>query len=60
MGLLRDLTDDQRRDVLAFVETNSHRMRELSLRMVLKVGTIRKMNMPAWETLAKVTCCKNG
>lgn len=58
-GLLKDLSDEQRNDVLAFVEHNSHRMRELSLRMVLKVASIRKMNMPAWESLAKVTCCKN-
>lgn len=58
-GLLKDLNDDQKKDVLAFVEQNSHRMRELSLRMVLKVASIRKMNMPAWDSLAKVTCCKN-
>lgn len=58
-GLLSDLTDDQRKDVLDFVDQNSHRMRELSLRMVLKIATIRKMNMSSWESLAKVTCCKN-
>lgn len=58
-GLLRDLNDNQKADVLRFVDQNSSRMRELSLRMVLKVASIRKMEMPAWESLAKVTCCKN-
>lgn len=58
-GLLRNLNDTQKADVLRFVEQNSHRMRELSLRMVLKIASIRKMEMPAWESLAKVTCCKN-
>lgn len=58
-GLLKDMSEEQKQDVLAFVEHNSYRMRELSLRMVLKVASIRKMNMPAWDSLAKVTCCKN-
>lgn len=58
-GLLSGLTVDQKSDVLDFVDKNSHRMRELSLRMVLKIAAIRKMEMPAWESLAKITCCKN-
>ena len=59
MGLLKDCTETQKQDVLAFVEKNSDNMRELSLRMVLKIASIRKMEMPAWETMAKITCCKN-
>lgn len=58
-GMLHGLTDVQRQDVMEFVEQNSHRMRELSLRMVLKVASIRKLDMPSWDSLAKVTCCKN-
>jgi hypothetical protein len=58
-GLLNGLTDIQKSDVMGFIEANAHQMRELSLRMVLKVASIRKMDMPAWEALAKITCCKN-
>lgn len=59
-GLLKNLGLDeaQETDVLKFIDTNKDRLRELSLRVVLKVGSIRKMNKKNWESTARVTCCR--
>jgi hypothetical protein len=54
-----DLSDEAKAEVVDFVSTNAKRMRELSLRMVLKVADIRK-SMPAkWQSVAEVTCMRN-
>jgi len=56
-GLLSDLATDERNEVIAFIEKNHTQLRELSLRMALKVGNIRKSNTN-WERIARITCCK--
>lgn len=56
-GMLSNLSDNEREDVLRFIEENSDRLRELSLRMAIKIGNLRKSNSK-WEKLARVTCCK--
>lgn len=60
-GLLRNigLSDEAQADVVAFIEKNAGRLRELSLRMALKVGTLRRKNDSNWMKRAVVTCCKN-
>lgn len=45
-------------DILEFVEENTDRLRELSLRLVVKIGRLKQNNPTAWKSLAKVTCCK--
>ena len=45
-------------DVVSFIDMHQNSMRELSLRMVLKVAGIRSMNSPKWMAIAKITCCK--
>lgn len=57
-GMLSDLSDNERNDVVEFIENNHHRLREMSLRMAIKIGNLRQMN-ENWEKLANVTCCKN-
>lgn len=57
-GMLEDLSEAQRNDVIAFIERNHTRLREMSLRMAIKIGNLRRMN-DDWERLANVTCCKN-
>jgi hypothetical protein len=42
-----------------FIETNCERLRELSLRMVVKLATLMKMDRRGWEQMARVTCFKN-
>lgn len=45
--------------LMNFIEKNCEKLRELSLRMVVKLATIYKMNRVTWESLARVTCFKN-
>jgi hypothetical protein len=62
LGLLRNQGLDQQAeyDVLNFINQNIDRLRELSLRMAIKLGTIRKTTGHDWEKTARVTCCKNS
>ena len=60
-GMLDDykLTEKAKAEVVEFVSSNAKRMRELSLRMVLKVADIAQ-SMPAkWQQVAEVTCMRN-
>jgi hypothetical protein len=55
-----DLTDEAKAECVEFVNMNANRMRELSLRMVLKVADIR-VSMPAkWRAVVEVTCMRNA
>lgn len=56
-GLLSMLTDEEKCDVLTYIDANSDKLRELSLRMVLKIGGIRKTSQN-WERVANITCCR--
>jgi hypothetical protein len=55
-----ELSDVQKLEVVDFVDANRHRMRELSLRTVLKVADLAA-SMPAkWRAVAEVTCMRNS
>jgi len=43
-----------------FISTNAKRMRELSLRMVLKVADIRVSMPHNWKAVVEVTCMRNA
>ncbi len=45
-------------EILEFVEENSDKLRELSLRIMVKIGRLKQNNPQSWRSLAKVTCCK--
>jgi predicted AAA+ superfamily ATPase len=47
-------------DIIAFVEANAKRMRELSLRTVLKVADLRKSFPAKWKSVAEVTCMRGA
>lgn len=57
-GMLKNLTAEERDDVLNFIDTHSEKLRELSLRIAIKLGQLRKQYKANWERMAKVTCCK--
>jgi hypothetical protein len=59
-GLLRNngLSDEAQSDVIGFIEENQDRLRELSLRMALKIAAIRRKGAANWKKVARVTCCK--
>lgn len=58
-GMLRDqgLTTEQETEVMAFIEEKQNVLRELSLRMAVKIGNLVKTGQN-WRKLAAVTCCK--
>jgi hypothetical protein len=45
-------------EIVEFVETNQDKLRELSLRMVLKLADLRKSFPTSWRAMAKTTCMK--
>lgn len=56
-GLLDHLNLGQRVEVKQFIEKNADSLRELSLRMAIKLGALAAQG-GNWERIAKITCCK--
>ena len=50
----------QKDDVTNFIANNADKLRELSLRMVLKIADLRKSFPTSWEAMAKTTCMRRG
>ena len=61
-GMLDDyeLEDWAKMEVVDFIVANAARMRELSLRMVLKVADIRVSMPQKWKAVVEVTCMRNA
>ena len=47
-----------RDELVEFIETNKDKLRELSLRMVLKLADLRKSFPSNWQAMARTTCMK--
>jgi hypothetical protein len=47
-------------EIVEFVEANQDKLRELSLRMVLKLSDLRKSFPASWKAMAKTTCMKRA
>ena len=45
-------------EIIDFMDTNKTRLREMSLRMALKIADLRKMSVTNWKRLAETTCMK--
>ena len=45
-------------DILDFVKSNSDRLRELSLRMVIKIADLKKGMPDNWQAVARTTCMR--
>ena len=50
----------QKDEVVEFITTNQDKLRELSLRMVLKIADLRKSFPKNWEAMAKTTCMRRA
>jgi hypothetical protein len=61
-GMLADyeFSDIQQDEVVDFIMTNKNKMRELSLRTVLKVADLRKSFPNNWQAMAEVTVMKGA
>ena len=46
--------------ILEFIVNNMERLRELSLRMVVKISGLYKMDKKNWQKLASQTCMRNA
>lgn len=47
-------------EIIEFIDRNQDRLRELSLRMVLKIADLRKSFATNWQAMAKNTCMKRA
>jgi hypothetical protein len=55
-----DFSQEQGDEVINFMETNQNRLREISLRMALKIADLTKVSGDNWKALAATTCMKNS
>lgn len=53
-----DLDQTAQEEILAFMDMNKNKLREMSLRMAIKVGQLRKSFPSNWMMMAKSTCMK--
>ena len=60
-GLFKDydFTDAQATEVLDFMWDNHTKLREVSLRMSLKIADLVKISPSNWQSLARTTCMKS-
>jgi hypothetical protein len=61
-GMLDDygFTAEANEELIEFIDVNKSKLRELSLRMVLKLADLKK-SMPAnWQAVAEVTCMRRA
>lgn len=54
----RDLDTDAKQEVIQYVEDNQDTLRELSLRMVLKLADLRESFPASWQKMAQQTCMR--
>jgi hypothetical protein len=52
--------DEGRESVINFIDSNKSDLRELSLRMVLKIADLRASFPDRWENVAKMTCMRRS
>jgi len=54
-----DFTPEQGEEIVQFMQNNHAKLREISLRMALKLADLTKIS-PNWQALAESTCMKHG
>lgn len=59
-GMLQEyeFEEHEKAEIVDFVADNADRIRELSLRMVLKIADLRKSFPDAWQSVARTTCMR--
>lgn len=53
-----EFDDATKQEVIDFLEANAHRMRELSLRMVIKIAALRASMPTKWQRVAELSCMR--
>ena len=54
------MKEDEKQSLVQFIYDNKHRLREISLRMVLKIADLWKMSPDRYQMLAQQTCIRPG
>ena len=55
-----DFNQEQGDEIIGFMEANQTKLREMSLRMALKIADLTKVSGDNWKALAASTCMKNS
>jgi hypothetical protein len=53
-----DFEPEAQDEIIDFMHTNQDRLREMSLRMALKIADLRKSFSSKWKLMAETTCMK--
>jgi hypothetical protein len=53
-----ELSEEAKAEVVDFIDANKKLLRELSLRMVLKIADLRQSFPERWQAMARVTCIR--
>jgi hypothetical protein len=53
-----DLDQEAQDQIIAFMDLNKNKLREVSLRMAIKIAQLRKSFPERWNVMAKTTCMK--
>jgi len=53
------LDKQQENEIIDFMKTNQTRLREMSLRMAIKLADLRRMSPSRWQGIAENTCMKS-
>ena len=61
-GMLQkyEFEESVKQEIVDYIELNKSQLRELSLRMVLKIADLRQSFPDTWQKMAKTTCMKKG
>jgi len=54
-----DFSEAQCSEILSYMQDNSSKLREVSLRMCLKIADLVKISSDNWKTLTQATCMKS-
>jgi hypothetical protein len=59
-ALFQDLDIDEvgQEEIIAFMDANQNKLREMSLRMAIKVAQLYKSFPNRWQAMAQTTCMK--
>ena len=60
MLLEYEFTTEEQAELISFINNNKKKLRELSLRTVLKIADLRKSFPHKWQSVAEVTCMRRG
>ena len=55
-----EFTKEEQAELVSFIDNNKKKLRELSLRTVLKIADLRRSFPNKWQSVAEVTCMRRG